>query len=82
MLKRIINKFFPSIVKAKYHYDDRLLFVYYSNGKRKIFQGSGVLWTDIENMRKCDNIRLIDTLSKIKIEIDKTGEIYVKNNME
>lgn len=85
MLKKIFQKInwflFPIIVRAKYHYDDRLLFVYYSNGKRKIFQGSGVFWKNLENGKKC-NIRMIDILSKIKIQIDKTGKEYVKENME
>ena len=70
-------------------YDDRLLFVYYSNGKRKIFQGSGVFWTNIETKKRCDNICLIDTLcnikiqiDKIKIQIDKTGKNYVDLTQE
>ena len=86
MLKKIFQKInwflFPIIVRAKYHYDDRLLFVYYSNGKRKIFQGSGVFWTNIETKKRCDNICLIDTLCNIKIQIDKTGKNYVDLTQE
>ena len=47
MFEKIKNKLFPRIIKAKYHYDDSLLFVYYSNGNKKIFQGSGVQWREV-----------------------------------
>lgn len=81
MLKKLINKFFLILLGAKYHYEDRLMFVYCSNGKRKIFQGSGVFWTNLETRERCD-IRMIDILTKIKIKINLTGEAYVKKNME
>lgn len=81
MLKKIFNTIFPKIIKAKYHYGDSLMFVFYSNGKRKIFQGSGVFWKNIENGKPCD-ILMIDILSKIKIQMDKTGKNHVDLTQE
>lgn len=79
MLKKIYNLLFPKIVKAKYIYSDSIMMIYYSNGKRKAFQGSGVLWKNIENGKRCDDIKMIDTLSGFKIEMDKTGKNYIEN---
>ena len=81
MLKKIYNKLFPKIIKAKYHYDDRLMFVFYSNGKIKAFKGIGVFWKNIENGKRCD-VLMIDVLSKIKIQMDKTGKNYVDLTQE
>ncbi len=78
MFEKIKNKLFPRIIKAKYHYDDSLLFVYYSNGNKKIFQGSGVQWREVPS-NKFANQLTGEKLFQIKKQIDITGKPYVAN---
>ena len=76
MLTKIFNFLFPKIVKAKRHKDDGLMFIYYSNGKRKIFQGSGLSWIRLEDSKLCGS-KMIDFLSRIEIKMNKIKTDYV-----
>lgn len=78
MFEKIKNKLFPRIVEAKYHYDDSLLFIYYSNGNKRIFQGSGVVWREVPKMKFVSALTA-EEFFKIKKQIDQTGKEYVAN---